>query len=595
MKLKTSLFNWALVKSNFKRFWPLFLAYFAVLILALPMVALSGQGAYSTLIIDTIGDYLSITSLIVCFITAVSAAACVYGFMYNQKTCGMIASLPLKRKSIFVSSAASGVIPVLIINLLVAIITVLPLLRQYDALALEALLIWLAVTSLHYLTFFGIASIIAVITGSNVAFAVFYLIFNFLAVGVETALREIFSDFIYGFSDTVSALSFEFLSPAVHLANRTQLVIDTASSHDLRTITDVSFSCWRLTLIYAAVGIALTLAAKFIFRGRRMENCGDIIAIPSLRPIFKYGVALCTAMANGILLRAIIGVTGVLSVDVGMYVAYLIIGAFIGYFGSEMLLRKRFDVFRGNWTGFFILAAVCVIFMWCCKTDYAGIGSRVPEGREVSYVELGYDYAQDTLILREESSIEDTIKLSRSIIENKAAHLAAKGEISIIRIDYYLESGRIISREYEIASDSEDFALFRSITSSAEAKEYLTTPAVEVAADNVEYGSLTYLSIATGEYTYLELSKEQTVDFFRNGYCADVYDGSIDFCTPRFDNYAYVEICFGHSYSEGFYGLSTYILCPINLNCEHSLKWVADNLGIDLTELLPDQWQNYNS
>lgn len=587
MKLKTSFFNCGLLKSNLKRFWPLYLAYFVVLLLAIPMSALNIPGEPGKVIIDSLSYYLDDISLIVTFITAISAAMCVYGFMYTQKTCGMVASLPLKRKTIFASSACSGIIPILIINLIVGLITAIPLINHPDSFALESLFIWFAVTSMHYIAFFGIASFIAVITGNTVALPVFYMVFNFLALGVESAIREIFSDFIYGFSNAMSKLSFEFLSPFSHMIGRKTLMSSYAVGPEFPVITGVSYPEWRIVIIYAAVGLAFLVASMFIFRKRKMENCGDIIAVPFLRPVFKYCVALCAAMANGILLRGIFGSYGILSIDAATYLVYLILGAFIGYFGSEMLLRKRFAVFKGNWLGFGLLVVFCAAFMWCCVTDYIGIGSSTPDLSEIGYVEISTARSSDLLYLEEPSSIANVVAMNNSIIKNKDTHINAGLDVGLfVSIDYHLKNGRIVSREYQISSDSQDYGLYKDILSSDEAKRYFITPDVAVAPEHIEYCCFGYYNSATGESTYLDLTPEQAADFFANGYTADIVAGNLNYYSAPAENLAYVEISFvGDENSSDNDLTHLYFRCYIDPECKNSLSWVLDNLGIDLTEL----------
>ncbi|MDO4816702.1 MAG: hypothetical protein Q4A83_08955 [Bacillota bacterium] len=587
MKLKTSFFNCGLLKSNLKRFWPLYLAYFVVLLLSIPMSAVSHPGVPGNVIVDSLRNYLDDFSLIVTFITAISAAMCVYGFMYTQKTCGMVASLPLKRKTIFASSACSGIIPILIINLIVGLITAIPLINHPDSYALESLCIWFAVTSMHYIAFFGIASIIAVITGSTVALPVFYIILNFLALGIESAIREIFSDFIYGYSNAMSKLSFEFLSPFSNMMGCKSLSCSYAVGSEVPVITGVYNPEWRTVVIYAAVGLAFLVASMFIFRKRKMENCGDIIAVPFLRPIFKYCVALCTAMANGILLRGIFGSFGILAIDAATYLVYIVLGAFIGYFGSEMLLRKRFTVFKGNWLGFALLLAFCAAFMWCCVTDYIGIGSSTPELGEIGYVEISTACGPDLLYLEDESSVTNVLDMNKSIIENKDTHINAGLEDSLyVSIDYHLNSGRIVSREYQLSLNSHDYELYKDILSSDEAKQYFTTPDVAVTADNISYCSFGYFNASTGESTYIDLTSQQAADFFTNGYTADVIAGNLNYYSIPDDNHAFVEIDF--AVDENSVAGDTahlYFHCYINPDCKYSLAWVLDNLGIDLIEL----------
>ncbi len=589
MKLKTSFFNCGLFKSNLKRFWPLYTAYFIVLLLAIPMsVAASDMGSSADRIIETLRSYLDGISVVVTFLMAISTAMCVYGFMYSQRSCGMVASLPLKRRNIFATTAASGILPVLVINLIIGLMTAIPLFTDPDSVAVEALLIWFAVSSLHYITFFGLASIIAVITGNIVGLPVFYVIANFIVPAIESAIREISYAFLFGFTNSVQELRFEFLAPFQYLFTRNTMACEMSNAPDSPVITGVNYPEWHIVIAYAAAGAALMLAAMLIFRKRRMENCGDIIAVPFAKPIFKYGVAACFAMANGILLRSIFGVTEVGEIDAAMYSVYMIIGAFIGYFGSEMLMRKKFNVFKGNWLGYIILAVLCAAFVWACLTDFEGLESKIPDEETVDFVVIYTENYSDELVLEEESSVDAVLELNKSIIENKEQHLHTDAEDGVyVTIDYHLINGRIITREYCIDGKSQDYESYKQILDCEESLEYYITPDVPVSPEYISFGIFTYNNVKTGECSTIDLTPEQTVSFFTSAYSADIRAGRLSYHETDTDNYAYVEIqFFGIENVDDNYPDHLYFCCYISPECDSSIQWVKNNLNVDLKDML---------
>ena len=590
MKSKTSSFNCGLFKSNLKRFWPIFAAYFVILLLTLPMQIMTtwsdvagGETVYAA------SDMLDFSAFINALLAVIMASG-VFGFMYNQRSCGMIASLPVKRGSIFATSLVSGIVPVIAINLLIALISAIPQISEPNAFALRSLVIWFAVSSMQFVFFFGFAAITAVITGSLVALPVFYAIFNLLAVGIESAIREIFSQLVFGFTNNTSDMVTEVLSPVVKLTTGKGLEYSVIYHGETGAFSSMSFPDWKINLIYCAVGILLMALALLLYRRRKMENCGDVVAIPALRPIFKYGVAICFALCFEIMLSAIFNGNGYGSVDAVFCVLYMVIGAFIGFFGSEMLLKKSFKVFKGSWGSFIAVVLFCILFVLGCVFDVFGVGDapRRDDIESISICTVDGNY----LRLEDAESMDSVLELSRSIIENKSEHLnGIMGDVWYVDIDFHLKNGHTAYRNYPVAVNSDDFGKWLDILRSDEVKEYYTTPDVPIVPENLDYMYFYVYDYRNDENLNIELTAEQAVDFFTNAYTADVMADNIyglwlDQGDADWMNYGHIELQFV-DHEKGYYDGSDhlYFNCMIYPTCENSMQWVKDNLGIDLEEI----------
>ncbi len=362
MKSKISFFNHGLFKSTLRRFWPLWVLHFVGWFLFMPMMTLmNGIGVNkSENYIFGIAQSAVLASPVIAFIMAILTAMAVFSFMYSARSTGLVTSLPVRREAIFGSAWISGVSAVMGSNLLIALLTFLFSLgaTESTALALEAVCIWLCVYSMQFLLFFGIASIIAVMTGSIVVLPILYIIFNFLAVGMEAVVRAHFSALIWGMSGYTFDSVLDFLSPLVYMAGEFVLNVNGSTTHAVdsfgslireRAYTSVSFGHWLPMIIYCAVGLILSVSALLIFRKRRMEAAGDVIAVRCLRPVFKYGVAICSALCGGLLLYIMLySLFESRSAAVFIMIPSMIIFAFVGYFGARMLLEKSFHVFRGS-------------------------------------------------------------------------------------------------------------------------------------------------------------------------------------------------------------------------------------------------------
>lgn len=398
MKSKISFFNAGLFKSTLRRFWPLWIIHFAGWLLFLPVLTLMNNLGpnKSTNFIFAICESAVFASSVVAFIMAILAAMAVFSFMYSSRSTGLIASLPVRRKAIFGSAWLGGVFAVLASNLVIALLTFLFSLDATinTALAFKAAFTWLGVYSMQFILFYGIASLTAVMTGSIAVLPILYIIFNFLVVGMEDIIRLDFSCLIWGMSNDSFDCVLDFLSPLVYMLENFTPVLkyNTPYAYDtyglaLQTSECISFTFnyWLPSAIYCVVGLVFSAAALMIFRRRRMESAGDVVAVRCMHPVFKYGVTVCSALCGGLLLYTVLfALFESRSASVFIMILSMIIFAFIGYFGAKMLLEKSFHVFRGSWVGFIVVCCLCAVFTLCCDLDVLGIGSYVPKVRQDS-------------------------------------------------------------------------------------------------------------------------------------------------------------------------------------------------------------------
>lgn len=376
MKSKISFFNAGIFKSMLKRFWPLWTAYFAVWFMCLPLPSLVAmlQGVKeSAVTVVTAAMKTSVEASVVSgFLMGILAAMAVFGFLYNSRSCGMIASTPVRREAVFCSAYLAGALPVLAANLFIAVLNWLFTLSSgiEGACIFKMNAILFAVNSMEFLIFFSISAFIAMLTANIVALPVLYLIFNFVFLGMEYVVRMLYGMFIFGYSDLPDCV-LEFMSPLIYLFTRIGINVNISTES-----AAVSLTNWSALLGYIIAAVVFSVTALLLYRKRRMESAGDVIAVKSLRPVFKFCVTACAALCLGLLFFVIIS-TLFTSLSMSMLVlsAGLIIGAFIGYFASEMLLKKSFHVFKGNWKGFVITVILCIVFAFVCVTDLFDLSS----------------------------------------------------------------------------------------------------------------------------------------------------------------------------------------------------------------------------
>lgn len=588
MKSKISFFNAGIFKSMLKRFWPLWTAYFAVWFMCLPLPSLVAmlQGVKeSAVTVVTAAMKTSVEASVVSgFLMGILAAMAVFGFLYNSRSCGMIASTPVRREAVFCSAYLAGALPVLAANLFIAVLNWLFTLSSgiEGACIFKMNAILFAVNSMEFLIFFSISAFIAMLTANIVALPALYLIFNFVFLGMEYVVRMLYGMFIFGYSDLPDCV-LEFMSPLIYLFTRIGLSA---------TKTAVTLTNWSALLGYIIAAVVLTAAALLLYRKRRMESAGDVIAVKSLRPVFKFCVTACSALCFGLLFFVIISsLFTSLSTSMLVLSAGLIIGAFIGYFASEMLLKKSFHVFKGSWKGFVITAVLCIVFAFVCVTDLFDLSSQLPDIDDIEMIVCnreagGYD-------VTERSDIEAILDVNKAIIDDRDKYegLDDTGYESVgyVSLRYKLKDGRVICRGYTLLID-DNYKAYYAALGSVNIVKSCFTPEIPVTVQNVYDASFEYPS-STGEMNTISLTPEQAVDFYENALMKDIENGAKKPHIPEMsstagtdtpDSYVYIELVTAPEAATGDETYDDSLVVGIDADCTECIAWIKANLNIDL-------------
>lgn len=594
MKSKISFFNAGIFKSMLKRFWPLWTAYFAVWFMCLPLPLLVArlQGIKeSAVTVVTAAMKTSVgASVVSAFVMGILAAMAVFGFLYNSRSCGMIASTPVRREAVFCSAYLAGALPVIAANLLIAVLNWLFTLSSgiEGACIFKMNAILFAVNSMEFLIFFSISAFIAMLTANIVALPVLYLIFNFVFLGMEYVVRMLYGMFIFGYSDHPDCV-LEFMSPLIYLFTRIGINVNISTGS-----AAVSLTNWSALLGYIIAAVVFSVTALLLYRKRRMESAGDVIAVNSLRPVFKFCVTACAALCFGLLFFVIIS-TLFTSLSMSMLVlsAGLIIGAFIGYFASEMLLKKSFHVFKGSWKGFVITAVLCIVFAFVCVTDLFDLSSQLPDIDDIEIIVCnreagGYD-------VTERSDIEAILDVNKAIIDDRDKYeglddtdLENTGYVSI---RYKLKDGHSVYRGYTVLID-DNYKAYYAALGSVNIVKSCFTPEIPVTVQNVYDASFSCPS-GTGDMFSVSLTPEQAVDFYDNALMKDIESGAkkplISETAETGNNddgfvtgsYVYIELVSTPDTANEEDAYDSLVI-EIDADCTECIAWVKANLNIDL-------------
>ena len=241
----------------------------------------------------------------------------------------------------------------------------------------------------------------------------------------------------------------------------------------------------QILAAYALAGLVIALIALLLYRTRKSEMTGSTVAFPWATPIFKYGVAFCTAVALGQFLYYFL---------FGQYrsgsndslpgtILCMAAAGLVGYFVAEMLIRKSFRVFRTGAKGAAIVALALVLLGVAMSFDLTGYEKRVPDESEIE--SAFYTFSGMTNVTTDDA---DTIRrltaAHRAIVKNRneQARIADAWDADTLsqsdygdiepfhlRLTYYLKDGSQLSRSYYVYLRRSELTVPSSVTARVNA------------------------------------------------------------------------------------------------------------------------------
>ena len=480
MRSKTSCFNGTLFRKNLSRYWPLWgLASFGGALFPLAMlVNLLHSGFDFWTPLETTQAYYNVLSYgvpVISIVYAVLCAMAVWNYLYNARSVGLMHTLPIRREGLFVTNVLSGLvmmaIPYAVTGVLIVLVSFL-----YGGFEPVGVLVTILGVAGESIFFFGLATFCAFIVGNVFMLPALYGLLNFLAVLTDFTVNLLAQGFCFGLNSSYSG-TVEWLSPVVYLIQQVQpdsiyqekLVQNSVyGPYSTHVLTEVHLENGWLIAVYAAVGVVLLVLAWLLYRRRRSESAGDVVAVNWMKPVFRYGWAAFSAILGGRLLYALFWE----SFQNGPYftvlpmVLCMIVGSAIGFYAASMLLAKTLRVFRSTWKGMLAVALGCIALCAAMEFDVFGVVRRVPAADSVKQVNI-YAAGSNYYLTpgQDDELIEKVRALHQAIISDKdyaltaasaasEAYSSADGEIpgayASVRFTYTLNSGLKVERWYSL-------------------------------------------------------------------------------------------------------------------------------------------------
>ena len=591
VKSKTPLFNKTIITNLLKRFWPIWAVYFVLIVFQLPVNVLSQLETANYL--NQSAEFFVLISgnktMTLSFVFGIISVMAVFSYLYSSRNCGMICAMPIKRETMFISCAVTGLLPMILSDIAVVAVSAIMGFAQ-----LKYLLLWLGITVMGNILFYGMALLCACLTGNIAILPLVYLVLNFTGSVVQNAFKNVFSRFVYGMRQWGGSV-LGYLTPIRVLGRH--LVVSEDPEGVIR-IAGLGYLA-----VYCAIGMGFAAAAFLIFRKRQMETAGDIVALKSLKPIFKY----CMTFGTSLVLAALVCNVLPPSVFKGAGAAAIVLllmltGAALGWYSSEMMMQKSFHVFKSKFKGLVFSCIIIGAVVIGAEFNLGGYETRVPELEDIKSATV------DFLNVKEKENIQKVLQLHKGLALSKEENEKNRNFNRVISISYFMNNGQEIAREYSITEHPERFYEagsnennYYSVVNCPELIKQRYAPNTEVTEKTVvfcqiyEASPFPYESKSTPAQT-LMLNPEQAAELFNECILPDMEDGLIG-CEypadgePYFENLSNfrVEIHLKPENKDGSTETAQEVwdgfFCPIDMSAKRTIRWINENTDLKVKTL----------
>ena len=504
MKLKVCFCNKTVLKTDITRFAPVWASY----LLGLAMMVLlqfsggSDDAAKTSIVYDF--NRLCMLGVGINGLYALVVVQALFGDLLNPRLCNALHAMPVTRDGYYGAHLIAGLLFALVPNCLVLLPTSLLLPRQVASVSLLALL----ALSLQYIFYLGTALTAVQLAGNRIGMVLIYGILNFATVLLYWFVAMVFIPLTYGkdisiswvarICPTVAMYEGTYFAPVDHsyyIGDTYHYVFDGISMGDV----------WLKAAVCAGLGVVCMAIAQLLYRKRRLETAGDLVAYSILSPFF---LALYTLTVAAFLHLAVTQLTqGAIS-----EYFFLPLGLIAGYVTGLMLLRRTSRVFR--WRLLVPLGgilAVCALCVLSIATDAFHVIRRVPDVQDVQSVVLApvqMSYSNAALTLTEKDEIEDILAYHQGALRNWQKQVGdcllqrdghwSPGDYYNIQLRYTLKNGSTFQRRYFLEKENPAYDRLKPYLSSPELSLGMDESTFRAAVANAGSGNSYFYAVDGG-------------------------------------------------------------------------------------------------
>lgn len=490
MRSATSFFDKTLFRSQLKHTWPLWLGYTALWLFLVPVMLFSELSAYQLGYSAADASRLLLNTgvrggIFISFFFGLFFAMLSFSHLTQSRATNGFHALPVRRETIFLTAYLTGLfcqLSTILVTFLLGAAVSAPLHLSFWSVTAAAM----GSAMLEAVFFYSFAALCMVMAGQILAAPVFYFVGNILVPGMEYLLRNFAGNFLYGYSGQTD-VALDFLSPPLYMYFKVGIASIETCESDSYYVTAYALVRGSLMILaaYALAGLVIALIALLLYRTRKSEMTGSTVAFPWAVPVFKYGVAFCTAVSLGQFLYYFLFGQYRSSGNDSLPGTILCMAAagLVGYFVAEMLIKKSFRVFRTGAKGAAIVSLALVLLGVTMSFDLTGYEKRVPDESEIE--SAFYTFSGMTDVTTDDA---DTIRrltaAHQAIVKNRneQVRIADASDADTLsqsdyddiepfhlRLTYYLKDGSQLSRSYSLYLRRSDLTVPSSVTARVNA------------------------------------------------------------------------------------------------------------------------------
>lgn len=455
MKSKTFCFNRTIFRKNVTHYWPIWALYLCYLLVTLPISiwvqVKAAQGMESTsydMLYDVLEYGVHATPY---FIMSVIAAVAVFSYLNFAKSTNMIHALPVNRKELFLTNYCSGLCFLWVPQLITFVVAIFVCLA-YQITCAQYLLYWLLFAAGLSLFGYTLAVLLTMFTGQILAMPVYFLIANFLYVGVRYIVSMIINLISFGLMEGWRPGYSGVLSPWYFLEEH--LSVSYRYTNNGTTVTGLDIYGLKYIAIYAIVSVVFFFLAWLLYKKRDLETAGDLISVKWLKPIFRWGIAMGGGILLALSVTAVIQSISAVSTFVCVIICMIIFG-FLCFIIAEMLLQKSFKVMKKKTlveAAAFICVSIGILTLF--RMDIFGLETKVPDEKEVQEAFLYMDYP----IEYQGDDVQVVTQIHKKVLAHKKEYQKAGYQGNMMTIKYVMKDGSSLVRRYEIPIGKEELA-----------------------------------------------------------------------------------------------------------------------------------------
>lgn len=563
MKSKTSFFNKAIYKKNFTLYWPIGVCYLLYSMVKVPGSLWSGLRQHNMtenlkffVVASSLSLKLDVWAIAV-MVTIIGMA--LFSYLFSAKSANLIHALPVTRKELYFTNVLSGFTFLFIPQLITFMVTVMVCLAN-GITQVQYVGLWLVSVMGIGFFLFSLVCICAMFTGQLFALPVYFMVGNFLSVGIIVGVRYVLSFLGYGisFSQTPDILLFRILSPINYLYNNVRIW----SPYTFDDIGDQIFSgiCYcglNVVIGYAVAAVFIYALAYYCYKKRKIESAGDLLTFGWIKPLFRWGAGICAGYLAAVILSQFLDAL-MLWISDKIFLVFVLVLGLIAFFIAQMFVEKTFRVFKKKRLleslGFLLF--VLVSYFGIYETAYH-IEQYIPDADKVqtAYLENNYPVEFTGMDVEKVQKLQKQILASADVYQKEAQ----KSDSMNISVVYWMKNGKRIWRTYNvpIASDcSQQLAdtLYHYELDADNFMYYLIGSDFKEVKDVSEMQLENYQE-EEGDTNYKNVKKKYTYDLYQ-AVLEDAREGTIqkynlqnylkDGTTENEDPYASINFSFKH-------------------------------------------------